>query len=245
MQAPSIYSTPMASPQAEWLNIAGDEKAESIVRLAPSSTKSVIEIGCGTGAVLAALDRKGFASHYWGCEPAAELCSQIPTDTISRLEEVVPQTFDSSFDGRVFDLAILSHVLEHLLSPSVLLSQALKRSKCVLVEVPIEANVAGLARQKVKHALGHVPSSDSSGHVQFFSRRTARMMVKYAGGRVVAERGYFPVAPYRAQANRSYQRAILLTSKIDRLARLYYEHFAMLVVPEEVESWDHLYARPA
>jgi precorrin-6B methylase 2 len=61
---------PVASEVAEWLNVAADEKAASVIHLAPADTKTVVDIGCGSGSVLAALDKRGFAARYWACEPS-------------------------------------------------------------------------------------------------------------------------------------------------------------------------------
>jgi SAM-dependent methyltransferase len=233
----------MTTDIARWLNVAADEKAASVIALAPPNVSTVVEIGCGTGALLHALDRQGFADRYWGCEPARNLYDQIPRQQIARLVDVAPTTFDSAFGVETFDLAILSHVLEHLLTPAVLLHEALARARYVLVEVPLEANAAGRARMAVKRASGRDPKMNDAGHVQFFSRNTARLLVRHAGGEVVADHGYFPEAPYREQAVHIYQRAVLASARIG-VARHYYEHFAMLTRRADVGEWDHHYARP-
>lgn len=228
---------------AEWLDVAGEEKAVSVTTLAPSGTKSVVEIGCGTGAILKALDRSGFANEYWACEPADELREQVPVDKITRIVEVSSELFEDAFPGKRFDLVILSHVLEHLLSPAALLNQAIQRADYVLVEVPLEANFMGLVRHAVKKVLGR-SGAHAAGHVQFFSRRKARDLVKYAGGRVIAERGYFPRAPYAVRADNTLRRAISVMGRFDAVGKRYYEHFAMLVEPRVIELWDHHYYEP-
>lgn len=230
---------------ADWLAIAGEEKAESIVSLAPKSTSTVLEIGCGTGAVLEALDRRGFADQYWACEPSTELYAQVQGQNISRLQGLENTTLEHAFGDQTFDLAILSHVVEHLLAPATLIYEALSRASCVLVEVPIEGGPAGRARMAVKRTLGQDPYDNPAGHVQFFSRSSARQLAGHSGGKVVAERGYFPIAPYSAQATSALQKGVVAVAEVaEPVARVYYEHFAMLLSPVTVNDWDHHYAKP-
>lgn len=230
---------------SDWLATAGAEKAESITTLVREPVADVVEIGCGTGAVLTALEDAGFATNLWGCEPSTELFDQIPLERIARLRGVENTTFEHAFPGRTFDLAILSHVVEHLLAPAKVINQALTRARRVVVEVPIEAGPGGYARMTAKRALGHDPLANPAGHVQFFSRRTARKLVEFSGGRVVAERGYFPRGPYSALRPTPSRRLVLaVADHAAPVAQRYYEHFAMLVEPAEVTDWDHHYARP-
>lgn len=234
----------MSRDIAEWLAIAGAEKAASIARLAPPEVHNIVEIGCGTGAVLAALDRIGFGQHYWACEPAANLADQIDVDGITRLRDLERTTFDAAFHGRTFDLAVLSHVVEHLLAPADLIHQALHRARYVFIEVPIEQNFSGRVRMEFNRMRGRDQLTHSAGHVQFFSRRSTRLLVRYAGGELLNESGYFPRAPYAAQATRAHRRAVLAVSRCGPVARAYYEHFAVVAQRAQCPSWDHHYARP-
>jgi SAM-dependent methyltransferase len=227
-----------AELELRWLQVAAVEKAGSVIALAQHAT-DVVEIGCGTGALLEELHRRGFGKRFWACEPSRELWERIPA--LERLVSAEPTTFDCAFGGRRFDLAIISHVAEHVLAPSALVAQALDRADRILVEVPIEANVLG----KLRGALtGRESARNQAGHLHFFSRRSARFMVEYAGGKVLSERGYFPYAPYRAQADRCYQKVVLSAARFERMGRLWYEHFAMLATRVSIDHWDHVFATP-
>ncbi len=234
----------MRSEIPAWHRIAAREKAESISRLAPAGTETVVEIGCGSGAVLEELDRLGFAECYWACEPTPELFEAIPRERISRLGEAVEATFDEAFEGRSFDLAILTHVVEHVRAPATLIAEAMDRARFVVIEVPIEDNVAGRARGTIKRMLGQRRLDNPSGHVQFFSRRTARALVHHAGGSVLAERAYFPYAPVAASTEHGYQRAVLAAAHIEWVGRRYYEHFAMLAGRAGFDHWNGHYVAP-
>lgn len=234
----------MSEEIAAWLDIAAEEKADSILRLMPAATiKSVVEIGCGTGAVLAALGRRNFADEYWACEPAPDLARLIGAQEIPRLRGVATTTFDDAFGGQSFDLAILTHVVEHVLAPAVLLHQALVRARFVLVEVPIEYNLAGRARMVIRGRSAHT-TAHPAGHVQFFSRRSVRLLVGHAGGVMLRQAGYFPRSAYAAQATHMYQRAVLTAARYKLPTRAYYEHFAILAQRRKLGAWDHHYAAP-
>jgi SAM-dependent methyltransferase len=229
----------MTADLADWLETAAEEKADSVAGLAPPSVKTVIDVGAGTGAVLAALDRRGFADQYWACEPSSDLAGQIPA--IDRLVGVEVGSFDGAFEGKMFDLAILSHVLEHVRAPARLLSQVLERAAHVIVEVPIEASFVTRARTRGTDRARDHPA----GHVHFFSENDARKLVSVAGGRLLAERAYFPFSPYRRQANGLPQQVMLtVAERWEWLARRHYEHFAMLATTQTFEEWDHHYPRP-
>jgi SAM-dependent methyltransferase len=228
-----------AAEVAAWLDVAADEKAESVTRLAPAGIRSVVDIGSGTGSVLAALDRRGFADEYWACEPSSELAAQTPS--ISRLAGLEVATFEAAFSGRRFDLAILSHVVEHVRAPAILIAQALDRADHVLVEVPIEATLlTRLRKHGVDRASGH-----PSGHIHFFNEADARKLIDVSGGTVQGERAYFPLSPYRHVAQRRSQQLMLfVASHLEGVARLHYEHFAMLATARTFSEWTHHYPKP-
>jgi SAM-dependent methyltransferase len=229
---------------AAWLDVGADEKAASIAALAPPAVGTVIEIGCGTGAVLEALDRRGFGEAYWACEPEASLFAQIRREKISRLVDASPTTFDEAFGDQRFDLAILTHVVEHLLTPAELVTQALRRARHVFIEVPLDNNAAGWTRAQIRILLGRDRRDNKPGHVQFFSRRSARELVRYSGGQVLAERGYFPHAAALASADSLHRRVVAQAARIDLLGRAYYEHFAMLAEVATIGEWSHHYHKP-
>jgi SAM-dependent methyltransferase len=229
-----------------WHRVAAKEKAESIIQLAPPGSNRIVEVGCGTGAVLEALDEAEFGQSYWGCEPDERLCSAIQTDRISRLIEIQPTPFDEAFlDQADFDLGIITHVAEHLLTPAALVAQLLRRCRYVLMEVPIEDNVLGRLRASIKTRMGKPRLDNPSGHVRFFSRETARALVRHSGGRLLADRPYFPMAPVAANADHGYQRLIVeVASASPFIGRRYYEHYALLATKVAYSDWTGPYTPP-
>jgi SAM-dependent methyltransferase len=242
-----------ASPsldQDEWLELGAKEKAQSVIELASSyGIQDVLEIGAGSGAVLAELNRREFASRYWACEPSPELCSLIAGKGIRRLVEAVPARFEQSdLIHRHFDLIILSHVLEHLIAPAVVLAAALGSARFVVYEVPLEGTMLQNLKASVHELVTGRGQRGNAGHVQFFSYRTSRSLAWVAGGEPVAERLYFHAegAAFRLRQTRSIPTRVARrlvfegARRSTRLAKAWCAHHAILVRerPRPVD-WQH------
>jgi SAM-dependent methyltransferase len=169
---------------AAWRELGARGKADHVVSLAAQAglgTGAVAEIGCGDGALLAELSRRGFGGSLAGfeiSEAALELARARAVPRVERLEV---------FDGgslpapdRAFDLGVLSHVLEHVPEPLPLLREAARACSALIVEVPLERNASG-ARA------GKRAASSEIGHLQALDRAAVRRLVADAGLRVAAE----------------------------------------------------------
>jgi SAM-dependent methyltransferase len=248
--------------QEAWLRLGAVEKAASVLSLAHDpEIADVLEVGCGTGAILEQLDRRGFAKSYWACEPSPSLFERLEQkrSAIPRLAGLACATLEERpFAEKQFDLVILSHVLEHVLDPARLLSAALDRGRFVLIEVPLEGNVPGELRSRIRRKITGKPRTlNPAGHVQFFSRADATKLVEWTGAEVMRSRLYYPTAQVRFQADtdrlprRLYSKAILAAERLlggEFLARTYYGHYALLVGKSRTPNagaWGHeFYALP-
>ena len=140
--------------------------------------RALVEIGCGDGALLAAL--RGFAPVFDGFElsaPAAALARRALPD--ARRVEPFDGNVVPADDGE-YDLAILSHVLEHVPVPGPLLAEAARVAHEVIVEVPLEDNRS--ARRPDKRA-----EAASIGHLHCFSRADVHGLIADAGLELQAE----------------------------------------------------------
>jgi SAM-dependent methyltransferase len=138
------------------------------VRLRP---ETLVEIGCGDGALLFELAARGVARALDGFElsaPAAELARKRSIPGAGRIEAYDGAHVPAA-DG-AYDLAVLSHVVEHVPDPPALLAEAARVARWVLVEVPLEANRS--AARPAKRA-----QAREIGHIQAFDRATMHALL--------------------------------------------------------------------
>jgi SAM-dependent methyltransferase len=164
-----------------WRELGARSKAAHVRALcarAGLKPRSLVEIGCGDGALLAQL--RGFAAVMDGFElsaPAAELARRAVPEA-RRIEAYDGEQVPAEDDA--YDLAILSHVLEHVPVPAPLLAEAARVAHEVLVEVPLEDNRS--AARPAKRA-----EAARIGHLHAFARADVRELVEGAGLVVQAE----------------------------------------------------------
>ena len=167
-----------------WRALGAASKARHVVSLlcrAGVLPVTLVEIGCGDGALLEALSRAGVAQRYDGFElsaPAAAIAAGRAIQGAGRIE-----AYDGArvpADDGAYDLAVVSHVLEHVPDPPALLAEAARVATHVLVEVPLEDNRSARRPAKVAEAC-------AIGHIQAFSRETIAALAAGAGLRVVAD----------------------------------------------------------
>jgi SAM-dependent methyltransferase len=157
-----------------WRAIGARSKAahvETLAKRAGLTPRTVVEIGCGDGAVLAEMAARGWVVD--GFELAENAARRAKERGVARRVE--------SFDGEhvpaepdAYDLAVLSHVLEHVPDPLPLLKEAARVAPNVLVEVPLEDNRS--ARRPPKRKL-----SEGAGHLHAFNRADVLRLVNEAG----------------------------------------------------------------
>jgi SAM-dependent methyltransferase len=168
---------------AEWRALSAVAKADHVLALTPSALRSgllrVLDIGCGDGALIAELSGRMPSWRFAGveiAERAVELASErCPEADICAYDgETLP------YDTGAFELAVLSHVLEHVRDPAAVLAEAARVAERVIVEVPLEDNLS--ARRPSKQ-----PVADHVGHIQRFSRAAIATIARDAGLRVTGE----------------------------------------------------------
>jgi ubiquinone/menaquinone biosynthesis C-methylase UbiE len=173
------YDGYYAGGVSEWRRLGALDKAANIVALCRHvPVSSILEIGAGDGSILSRLSELGFGDELHAAEISRSGVSVIERRGIPRLVEC--RIFDGShlpWDAGRFDLAVLSHVVEHLEHPRQLLTEAARVARYVLVEVPTE----DISRRAKDYA------PDRVGHINFFSPRTIRWLVQSSGLRVLTQ----------------------------------------------------------
>lgn len=228
---------------SDWRRLGAVDKAGNILALCGRlGVRSVLEIGAGDGAILSRLSELGFGDDLHAVEISVSGVDVIRRRRIPRVVDC--QQFDGATlpypDGR-FDLAILSHVIEHAENPRQLLYEAARVARYVFVEVPTEDNS--------RRPDDYLP--DSVGHINFFSRRTIRWLVQSCGLSVLSQITTNPSREaYVYRAGRRgwilYQTKQTLLRCVPNLARRHFcYHEALLATRPAAGSEARATARPA
>ena len=187
----SIYASQLDA-EAKWLAFGAVEKANSVQMLVtPRMPKplTVMELGAGTGAIVAELQRRAFAVNYIAVDYSTDACEYMRRNlrgvNVVRADIVAERIPDQA------DVVLLSHVVEHLEEPETLLSAIAKNIdfEWLVIECPLE----DLPASRLKN-LFRDRSRNLAGHVQFFSERSFRELI----GRhftIVDHRHYAPWSP--------------------------------------------------
>jgi SAM-dependent methyltransferase len=171
-----------AALYARWRALGAVGKADHATALCARAglrPQSTLEVGCGDGALLCELYRRGFGGRLEGVEiteAAVAIARGRPQiDSVSLYDGLHLPVPDGAYD-----LGILSHVLEHVPDPSALLAEVARACRAVIVEVPLEANLSARRGHKREHAA-------EVGHLQRLDRPAAREIVTRAGLSVACE----------------------------------------------------------
>jgi SAM-dependent methyltransferase len=171
----SLSDPAEAERMGRWRALGARVKAEHVVSLlreARLSPASVVEIGCGDGALLAAMYERGVAEVLDGFEVSAAAAEMAAARGVARRVEAYDGSHVPATDEE-YGLAVLSHVVEHVPEPVPLLREAARVAQLVLVEVPLEDNLSGRRAR-------HRAESARIGHVQFFDRASIHALLAAA-----------------------------------------------------------------
>ena len=183
--------------EAQWLQYAARGKADSVEQVLARrgvSPESLLELGAGTGAVIAECARRGLAKEYWAVD-YSESATEYLRDTVPGVHVVAADITSPEFSlGRHFDVVVLSHVIEHLEEPREMLDalREMDFDHCVL-EVPLDDLPVSRLKNLIRDR-----SENPAGHLQFFTANTFERMVRGSGFEILDRRRYTPVVPIEA-----------------------------------------------
>ncbi len=151
-----------------WRAIGARDKVDHIIELCGElAPTDVLEVGCGDGAVLAELSRRGFGTNLHGVEISSSGTAAAKKRDIERLVSI--DMFDGyslPFPDRSIDLVYATHVLEHVEHERLFLKELARVGRHVLVEVPLEDTL------KVSYAV-----HNDIGHINFYNSATFRALL--------------------------------------------------------------------
>jgi ubiquinone/menaquinone biosynthesis C-methylase UbiE len=177
----AAYDEQYADATSEWREVGGKYKARNIVAVCQGRKFArVLDCGAGEGSVLKFLHETDAFSEFSAVEISASGISRIQARALPRLKEV--RKFDGyeiPFADRAFDLAVCSHVIEHVEHPRILLRELRRVSAYQAFEIPLDYQI-GVDRQ-VKHLLSY-------GHINVYTPSLFRFLLKSEGFEILSER---------------------------------------------------------
>jgi ubiquinone/menaquinone biosynthesis C-methylase UbiE len=155
-------------PQWRWLG-ALDKAANIVALCSPFPHRSILDIGAGEGSILKRLSDNHFGDEFHALEISTSGIELTKKREIPGL--ISCQIYDGysiPFADQIFDLAILSHVIEHVEYPRRLLHEAGRIARYVFIEVPLEDTI----RLKPDFTW------DKVGHINSYSAKTIRRLLQ-------------------------------------------------------------------
>ena len=156
-----------------------------IVRLIPFEVKLVLDVGCSTGVVGAAVKARTGAQVF-GIEVSEEMANEAH-DRIDKVfvGDATEIILNRKLDGYHFDAIIFSDVLEHLIDPWATLSAAathLNPAGTIIASIPNIRHIDTLFNLVLK---GYWPYRDRGihdrTHLRFFTKKNIAELFENAG----------------------------------------------------------------
>ena len=214
-----------AERMGRWRAIGARSKAahvRTLLQRADLTPATIAEIGCGDGSLLAELSRLATVD---GFELSANAAAHARGRGVARRVETFDGEHVPARDDE-YDVAVLSHVLEHVPDPLPLLKEAARIAPHVIVEVPLEDNRS--ARRPAARRL-----SDAAGHLHALNRSDVRRLAKEAGMTVRDEISdplpYEMVSFFGGRTKGAVKHAVRVAAhKAGVAERLFTVHYAVL-----------------
>jgi len=187
----SIFSESL-DHQIEWLRRTAQQKANAVCTLLDQNDlkpSTILDIGCGTGAVIAELQRQNVGESFHALDYSADAIKFV-NKMFPKVDAKVGDVSDCSnlFPEKKFDLIICSHVIEHLEYPADFLrSLGDINWNQFIAEVPLENLLFGKMKDYFQDRGEH-----PSGHVQFFNKSDFLELLSRSGLNVFDEYIYAP-----------------------------------------------------
>lgn len=239
-----IYQTDLEL-EAQWLRYGAVDKVNSIeffLNRHAIKPITLLELGCGTGAVIAECQRRGLGDEFTAIDYSKEAIGYLKSHS-QGIYCIEADVTDPKFKlDKCFDVVFLSHVLEHLEEPLKFLQTLTKkvRFRYLVAEVPLEdllvSRIKNIFRDRTRNI---------SGHVHFFTESTFQRLLSSASLEIRDHRRYVPIFPPEVMdfvcRKDDFSRIRTMLKKVTACylsralapiwARTYYAHYAILCLP--------------
>jgi SAM-dependent methyltransferase len=225
----ALYSKPYDASMERWRQIGAVDKARHILDMVgarQSNVESILEVGCGTGAILLQFKLANFGTRLAGIE----------IGTSDRAEERIVSGIEMSgyngvtipFKDSEFDLVYATHVLEHVLHPRAFLLEMRRVSRrFVFLEVPCELHL--------RSSVASLQTTLDIGHFNSYTPEAFALSLETSGLTILSMKVYdhsyavhrFDTSASKAAAKLAIRRVLLRVSK-HLATRLFTYHCAAL-----------------
>ncbi len=211
----------------EWRLLGAKDKVQNIITLCSSlNPQNMLDIGGGDGIVGKILAEREFCKQMYFIELSTSAINLIKSQTIPYLVEAIKyQGVEIPYEDNKFDLAVCTHVIEHVENPRVLLNEMKRVAKYCFFEVPLEDNF---------NASPNFVWSDT-GHINFYNPRTFKFLLQSCGFEVMDMKITLPSLQAHLYAGNKFENTIkynikkgLLGVNANLAASLFTYHFAVL-----------------
>lgn len=163
----------------QWRRLGAAVKANNIAHaLGELTPQSVLEVGCGTGVVIAEVARLGIGQKHVGVDLADPDSHRDAEASAIDLQQSNGDRLP--YDDNEFDLVFASHVVEHVLEPRTFLAEVSRvTNRWVYLEVPCELHV----RTKISA----LQKSLDIGHINAYTPESFRLLVESTGLKVISQ----------------------------------------------------------
>lgn len=152
------YDLMYSDDTEEWRRIGAISKAQNIIDVTKDlNPEKTVDIGAGDGNVLLALSERNFCADLTAVEISDSAIMQLNKKKIKGLREIKQfDGYEISYGDKQFDLAICSHVIEHVEHPRKLLREIKRISKNQVFEIPIDFSFQVDKKFTHFNAYGHI-----------------------------------------------------------------------------------------
>jgi ubiquinone/menaquinone biosynthesis C-methylase UbiE len=202
-----MYDSHYSDSLEEWRRIGAVGKVQNIIDITKGlHFNSLVDIGAGDGNVLSLLSEKKMAKKFTAVEISDSAIEQIKKKSILEVTEI--KQFDGynlPFEDNAFDLAVCSHVIEHVEFPRKLLREIKRISKHQVFEIPIDFSFR--LDKKFEHF-------NSYGHINIYTPALFNFLLYTEGYEIVKHKNaFFRNEVYRFQYKGKLLKRIVAQAK--------------------------------
>ena len=156
--------------------------------------KTILDVGCGDGAIARALIKKGFELYGSDASPQGIAIAQKQHPDRFFLQDLTKDTLSEGLQDLMFDTIISTEVVEHLYDPRGYIKSckevlAKNRGGELIISTPYNGYLKNMVLSILDKWDLHLNPLWDGGHIKFWSRKTLTALIEEQGFKVVQFEG--------------------------------------------------------